>query len=77
MKSQAVEGVLLACVLRTIFSVVAGALSPASFSASTRNTYSDFSFRLSMQYCAQYASKVTTRVHLIEDESVASRFSTT
>lgn len=67
---------LLACVFNTTFSVVAGALSPAAFSASTLNTYSDFSFRLSMQYCKQYVSSVTTLVHFIDDDNVAKRFST-
>lgn len=67
---------LLACVLSTILSVVAGALRPASFSANTLNTYSDFSFKLSMQYCIQYVSSVTTRDHLIVDDNVAKRFST-
>lgn len=69
-------GHLLACVFNTIFSVSAGALNPIAFSASTRKTYSDFSFRLSMQYCKQYVSSVTTRVHLMVDESVDRRFST-
>lgn len=60
-----------------MLSVMAGALKPTAFSASTLNTYSDFSFKLSIQYCKQYVSRVTTRVHLIVDDNVAKRFSTT
>lgn len=59
-----------------MFCVVAGALSPIAFSANTLNTYSDFSFKLSIQYFRQYESNVTTLVHLIVEVSVASRFST-
>jgi len=54
---------LLACVFSEMLPVTAGALKPTAFSASTLNVYSDFSLRLSTQYCRQYVSSVTIFVH--------------